>query len=141
MLTSRTAFRPFYELFNAKDNTKAIAIPFLLALSMPALSILVSIVVQRRVKRAKKRFPNFFVESNSDPEESMLSGSKSVVQQIKSLSGTIWLVIGVVVLVNVLVRCPCTHSLYIKRDGVYFMLLYSVATDQCAVLLFCRSAS
>ena len=104
VLTSRTAFLPFYNLFMKHgERDQAIAIPFLLAIFLPILSIIVSFGVQRKLKSAHQRRPEYFVES-LDLDESVLSGSVSVLKQIKGLSATIWMVIGVVVLVNVMIN-------------------------------------
>ena len=101
VLTSRTAFLPFYNLFNDSANSDAISLPFLIALVVPTGAILVSVFVNRKLARARRIFPEYFV---SDAPESVASESVSVAKEIVGLSGTVWLVIAVVVLVNVVIN-------------------------------------
>ena len=53
MMTSRVAFPPFYHLFNRNDSANAISLPFLLALSIPIFSFVVSMFMEGKVQRAK----------------------------------------------------------------------------------------
>ena len=106
-LTSRLAFPPFYSLFNDGDDHKAIALPFLLALFFPILAITINAYVNRKLKRTKRFFPEYFVEeAHSEKEYDSVSNvyNFSKIKQITNLSFTVWLVITIVVLVNVIIN-------------------------------------
>ena len=104
-LTSRLAFPPFYHLFNDDNDNSAIALPFLLALFLPLISIVINIFLKIKLKKSRRIFPEYFVEDDiPNDNDSVLNESVSTVKQICNLSLTVWLVIFIVVFVNVVIN-------------------------------------
>lgn len=104
-LTSRLAFPPFYHLFNDENDNDAIALPFLLALFLPLLAIIINIWISLKVKKSKRIFPEYFVEDDIPSDnDSVLNESVSTVKGIRNLTFTIWIVIWIVVFVNVVIN-------------------------------------
>eukprot|EP01084_Bolivina_argentea_P099542 178928_1 len=106
-LTSRLAFPPFYHYFNSDNDNDAIALPFLLALFPPIISIIITVFVKVKIRRAKRIFPEYFVDENNisnNNDDRLLTDSMSTVKQITNLSLRIWLVIFIVVFVNVVIN-------------------------------------
>jgi len=112
MLTSRVAFPPFYELFNAGNGPSDLPLPFILALLIPMGSVLVSLAIELKVQSAKSAFPQYFVDPdevdggadvNASNESSIARRCGSIVRGFANFSPTVWLVVTIVVLVNALI--------------------------------------
>jgi len=98
MMASRVAFPPFYDLFS--ESSFAMALPFLLALSVPMFSCSVSLFVHQKLRISE------FAEEQRAPLErgdEAECDAMSPLRQFAGFSPTIWVVIAVVTLVNAVI--------------------------------------
>jgi len=106
MMMSRIAFPPFYYLFNEGNEPDAIALPFILALSIPIISMIISFFMERRVQTARTLYPEYFVESQEDDDDENAgsdAADSGLMASYSSFTATIWVTIVVVVLVMALI--------------------------------------